>query len=54
MKSTPQNVGSLNLRGKKTRLLRCGCCIAYNYKERELKREHLKEIKKEKANVVDC
>jgi hypothetical protein len=50
MKSTARHVGSVNLRGKKYLTLRCGCCEAQNFKERELKREHLKLIKQEKTN----
>jgi len=45
MKSTARHVGSVNLRGKKYKLLSCGCCEAQNFKDRELKREHLKQIK---------
>ena len=45
MKSTARNVGSINLRGKKTRLLRCGCCSAFNCKEDELRKEHEKEMR---------
>jgi hypothetical protein len=50
MKSV-KGAGSVNLRGKKSLTLRCGCCEAQNFKERELKREHLKQIKKEIANM---
>lgn len=50
MKSTPRNVGSLNLRGKKTKQLRCGCCAAFNCKEDELKKEHAKEMRNAKVS----
>lgn len=45
MKSTARHVGSVNLRGKKSLTLRCRCCEAQNFKDRELKREHTKQIK---------
>lgn len=45
MKSTARNVGSHNLRGKKTKLLGCGCCEAVNFKEDELRKEHKKEMR---------
>ena len=45
MKSTARNVGNVNLKGKKTRLLRCGCCEAVNVKEDELRKEHKKEMR---------
>lgn len=45
MKSTVINVGSVNLKGKKVKRLRCGCCTAYDMREDELKKTHLKEIR---------
>jgi len=50
MKSTARHAGSINLRGKKYLKLRCRCCEVQNFKEGELKREHLKLIRQEKAN----
>ena len=44
MKSTSRNVGSVNLRGKKTGRLACGCCTAANFKEHLLRKEHKKEM----------
>ncbi len=45
MKSTGINIGSVNLKGKKVKRLRCGCCTAYDFREREMKRAGLKEIR---------
>ena len=50
MRSTSRKAGNFNLRGKKYKLLRCGCCEVQNFKNRELKREHIKEIKDGKSN----
>jgi hypothetical protein len=41
------DLGSVNLKGKKEKRLRCGCCTAQDFREDELKKEHLKEIKDE-------
>ena len=43
-KSNAFGIGSINLKGKKTKRLRCGCCSAFNCKEDELKKEHKKEM----------
>ena len=45
MKSNAFAVGNVNLKGKKTKLLRCGCCEAVNFKEDELKKIHKKEMR---------
>lgn len=52
MKSTFHKAGNFNLRGKKHKTLRCGCCEVQNFKDRELKREHIKEINQEKINAI--
>ena len=44
MKSLPVDLGNVNLKGKKSKLLSCGCCEAYNFKEKELIKEMNKEI----------
>lgn len=44
MKSTGRNVGSVNLNGKKSKTLSCGCCEAQDFRERELEREQAKEM----------
>ena len=45
MKSTSRNVGSVNLKGKKEKVLSCRCCTAYDFREREMKRADLKVIR---------
>lgn len=45
MKSTYVNVGSVNLKGKKSKRLRCGCCTAQDFREREMERAGLKQIR---------
>lgn len=32
-RSTPMPAGNFNLRGKLSRLLRCGCCVARDFRE---------------------
>lgn len=44
MKSNAFGVGNANLKGRKTKRLRCGCCSAFNCKEDQLKKEHKKEM----------
>lgn len=44
MKSNAYGVGNANLKGRKTKRLRCGCCNAVNFKEDELKKIQQKEI----------
>jgi hypothetical protein len=44
LKSAGINIGSVNLKGKKVRRLRCGCCTAYDLREEELEKVHKKEI----------
>lgn len=45
MKSNAFSVGNANLKGRKTKRLRCGCCDAVNFKEDELKKIHHKEMR---------
>ena len=45
MKSNAFAVGGANLKGRKTKRLRCGCCTAVNFKEDELKKIHKKEMR---------
>jgi hypothetical protein len=44
MKSNAYGVGNANLKGRKTKRLRCGCCTAVNFKQDMLKKEHQKEM----------
>ena len=50
MKSLPQSLkpGNLNMKGKKTMKMACGCCVAQNFKEEVL----VKELEKEKKNML--
>ena len=45
MKSNAFGAGNANLKGRKTKRLRCGCCTAVNCKEDQLKKEHKKEMR---------
>lgn len=38
-------MGGVNLKGKKVKRLRCGCCTAQDFREGELEKTQLKEIK---------
>lgn len=40
-----KRAGNFNLRGKKTHRARCKCCTVEDFRDRELKREHEKEMK---------
>ena len=40
-----QGRGQINMRGKKTMMLRCGCCDGFNFKSRNLELEAKKEIR---------
>ena len=44
MRSTFHKAGNINLKGRKSKTLNCGCCEVQNFKDRELKREHIKYI----------
>jgi hypothetical protein len=44
MKSNAFGVGDINLKGRKSKRLRCGCCTAYNFKEKCLKKQHKKDM----------
>lgn len=39
------HVGSVNLKGKKEKTLSCRCCTAQDFRERELEKIHLKEMR---------
>ena len=39
------HLGSVNLKGKKTKNLRCRCCTAQDFREREMERAGLKQIR---------
>jgi|694.fasta_scaffold35401_5 hypothetical protein len=50
MKSPAYRVGQANLKGKKTKRLRCGCCTAFNFLDKERDIRHKKEIR----NAFKC
>lgn len=37
--------GNVNMKGKKYRVMRCRCCWCIDFREDELKKEHIKEIR---------
>lgn len=37
--------GNINLKGKKTKALSCGCCIAFNLKDKQREKLAKKEIR---------
>ena len=41
----PRGAGNINMKGKKHRMMSCGCCYCIDYREDELKKEHMKEIR---------
>lgn len=51
MKSNAFRVGNANLKGRKTKRLKCGCCTAINFREKELEKEAQKYMKETKGYV---
>ena len=47
------HAGNVNMKGKKYKLMRCRCCVCLDFRDRELKKEHRKEMKEAK-NELDC
>lgn len=47
------HLGSVNLKGKKVKRLRCGCCTAYDLRENELEKLHKREIN-DSYSGYDC
>lgn len=45
MKSTAVNCGNVNMRGKKTKVLACGCCVAEDLRDKVLAKIHKREIR---------
>lgn len=44
-KSPSYGAGNVNMKGKKYKLRYCGCCWCIDFRDRELKKEHQKEMK---------
>lgn len=53
MHSTPVPVGNVNLRGKKSRMLSCGCCEAVDYRGDMRRVEDEKEMRAAKSETND-
>lgn len=51
MKGSVHNAGNFKLRGKKCKLLRCGCCIVQNLKHEVTVADLNKQIREFKYNV---
>ncbi len=47
------HAGNVNMKGKKYKLMHCRCCVCMDFRDRELKKEHTKEMKEAK-NELDC
>lgn len=47
-KSTGRNVGSVNLRGKRSLALYCRCCWAYDLRPKFLAKEAAREIREDR------
>jgi len=43
-KSPSYAAGNVNMKGKKYKLRSCGCCVCLDFRDRELEKEHKKEI----------
>jgi hypothetical protein len=44
-RSPSYGAGNVNMKGKKYKLRHCGCCWCIDFRDRELKKEHQKEMK---------
>lgn len=47
------HLGSVNLKGKKVKRLRCGCCTAQDFRESEIEKECKKEMRNEIRGICD-
>lgn len=47
------NAGNHNLKGKKYKLLSCGCCEVQDYRDWERDKRHTKEIQNAKRGIYD-
>jgi hypothetical protein len=45
------HAGNVNMKGKKYKLMRCRCCVCMDFRDRELKKEHQKEMKEGKYEL---
>jgi hypothetical protein len=47
------HAGNINMKGKKYKVLKCGCCACEDYRDKELKKEHTKEVQSYISNSQD-
>lgn len=52
MKSLPGRMGNVHMRGKKTKQLRCGCCVCRDLREKENARLAKSEIRLARAGIA--
>jgi hypothetical protein len=45
------HAGNVNMKGKKYKLMRCRCCVCLDFRDRELKKVHQKEMKEVKNEL---
>ena len=41
----PRGAGNVKMKGKKFKIMGCGCCYCIDFRDNELKKEHKKEMK---------
>ena len=39
-----RGAGNMNMKGKKYKLMSCRCCVCIDFRDRELEKEHKREI----------
>ena len=45
MSKSLKKAGQVNMKGKKYKLMYCGCCTCVDMRDKELEKEHKKEMK---------
>jgi hypothetical protein len=43
--------GRINMKGKKYKLMYCKCCVCIDFRDRELEKEHKKEMKESRYEL---
>jgi hypothetical protein len=43
--SRRRSLGWLNMHGRRSEMLRCRCCTAYDHREKELRKQHWREMR---------
>jgi len=56
MSKSPRHIhaGNIKMRGKKHRLMGCGCCSAFDFRQKNLDKIFRKEISIEVQSVLEC